>query len=343
MKNYEDIAANVFRRRDAYEAKRSEKHTFYRCITHALTAVGVAACIILCLGTGYVFANTFHKIDTFLGYFERRSGTALSQQQQQYLQEVYAEIGQSVTSADVTVTLQAAITDGTTYYIYLDIVAPENMDLDTLKGVGFNRTLQSKNPNRYRISSVSAGCIPIPDGDDKSNTLSMILQTTVTKPTDSPFSFADGYERTLCLETLFAYADEYPYAQYPLANGTWRFSFTFANAAENQPPSIEVLSAPILCQGKQLSGQNITVSVESIQLHALGATLRYRSQSGTGAEAIDFDNIQIVMKDGSMIHAHPRSAISDSSAGYMTYVYDAPVLFNHIAYLTINDQIIPMS
>jgi len=55
-------------------------------------------------------------------------------------------------------------------------------------------------------------------------------------------------------------------------------------------------------------------------------------------EAIDFGKIQIVMKDGSVVNAYPRSAVS----GSVSYVYDAPVLFSEVEHLIINDQIIPV-
>jgi len=340
MKNSKEVASNVLRRRDAYHEKKRRNEVVFQRVTTSLTAVGLVVCLVFCLGVGYVFAAAFGVIDDFLGFFEKRNGSALSEKQQQYVEQACAEIGESVTYDGVTVTVQGAITDGKTYYIYLDIVAPEDVSLEALNGhgLGFTRTLRSENPYRHDVSSVSGGCIPVEDYDGKSNTISMILQTTVMTPYYSEFSFADGYERTLYLENLSAYSDQYPFNQYTIAEGIWNFKFTFAQAAENEQPFMEVLSAPVICHGKRLSGESIRVSVDSIKLNALGATLYYSYLPESVRETTDFGRIQIVMKDGSVINAHPRSAVS----GSVSYVYDAPVLFSDIAHLIINEQIIPV-
>ena len=340
MKNSVEVAKNVIQRRDAYQEKKRKKEIAFQRLATSMTAVGLVVCMVLSLGAGYVFAAAFGIIDDFFGFFEKRSGSALSTEQQQYIEQIYAEIGESVTCDGVTVTVQAAITDGKTYYIYLDIIAPEGVSLEDLNGhgLGFNRTLKSENPYRHDVSSVSGGCIPVNDYDGKNNTISMILQTTVMTPYYSEFSFADGYERTLYLENLSAYSDQYPFNQYTIAEGIWNFKFTFAQAAENEQPFMEVLSAPVICHGKRLSGESIRVSVDSIKLNALGATLYYSYLPESVRETTDFGRIQIVMKDGSVINAHPRSAVS----GSVSYVYDAPVLFSDIAHLIINEQIIPV-
>ena len=340
MKNSKEVASNVLRRRDAYHEKKRRNEVVFQRVTTSLTAVGLVVCLVFCLGVGYVFAAAFGVIDDFLGFFEKRNGSALSEKQQQYVEQACAEIGESVTYDGVTVTVQGAITDGKTYYIYLDIVAPEDVSLEALNGhgLGFTRTLRSENPYRHDVSSVSGGCIPVEDYDGKSNTISMILQTTVMTPYYSEFSFADGYERTLYLENLSAYSEEYPFEQYTIAEGLWSFKFTFAQAAENDQPIMEVLAAPIICHCNRLSGESFSVSVDSIKLNALGATLYYSYVPGSVREAIDFGRIQIVMKDGSVVNAHPRSAVS----GSVSYVYDAPVLFSDIEHLIINEQIIPV-
>ena len=340
MKNSNEVANNVLRRRDAYQESKRKKEIIFQRITTSMTAAGLVVCMIFCLGVGYVFAAAFGVIDDFLGFFEKRNGSALSETQQQYIEQACADIGESFTCDGVTVTVQGAITDGKTYYIYLDIVAPEDISLEALNGhgLGFTRTLRSENPYRHDVSSVSGGCIPVEDYDGKSNTISMILQTTVMTPNHSEFSFADGYERTLYLENLSAYSDIYPFEQYTVAEGLWSFRFTFAQAAENDQPIMEILTDPVICQGNRLSGESFSVSVDSIKLNALGATLYYSYVPGSVREAADFGRIQIVMKDGSVVNAHPRSAVS----GSVSYVYDAPVLFSEVEHLIINNQIIPV-
>lgn len=345
MKDSIEIANNVLRRRDAYQANKQKKESTFRRITTSMTAAFFIISLLLCLSVGYAFAATLGVIDDFLGFFEERHGSMLSESQQQYIEQVYAEIGESITCNGVTVTLQGAITDGKTYYIFLDIVAPADISLESLSkhGLGFNRTLKSENPYRHDISSSSGGCIPVEDHDGKSNTISMILQTTVATPYYSKFSFADGCERTLCLENLCAYSDEYPYERYIIAEGLWNFKFSFAQAEKNDQPFMEVLSAPVICQFSQPSGGPISVSVNSINLNALGATLRY-SYIGTQVDGgVDFGKIQIVMKDGSVVNAHPRSAISGPKSGHVSYVYDAPVLFSEVIYLIVNGQIVPVA
>ncbi len=134
MKNSNEVANNVLRRRDAYQENKRKKEITFQRITTSLTAAGLVVCMILCLGVGYVFAAAFGVIDDFLGFFEKRNGSSLSETQKQYIQQVCAEIGESVTCGDVTVTVQGAITDGKTYYIYLDIIAPEGVSLEDING-----------------------------------------------------------------------------------------------------------------------------------------------------------------------------------------------------------------
>ena len=120
MKNSKEVANNVLRRRDAYQESKRKKEIFFQRITTSMTAAGLVVCMVFCLGVGYVFAAAFGVIDDFLGFFEKRNGSALSEKQQQYVEQACAEIGESVTYDGVTVTVQGAITDGKTYYIYLE-------------------------------------------------------------------------------------------------------------------------------------------------------------------------------------------------------------------------------
>jgi len=338
MKNHEEVAKDVFAKIFMYEQRTAHRKKIFHRITSTLSIIAISFCMIMTLSVGYAFAAGFGLITDFLGFFEKQSGTLLSENQQLYLEDSIAEIGKSVTREGVTVTMNAALTDGSIYYIYLDIEAPEDISLNKLNGhgLGFTRTLSSKNPNRHDISFASRGCIPIEDFDGKNNTISMLLRTNVGVPSDSLFSFTDGYERTLTLENLFAYSDEYPYEQYIIATGPWCFNFFFTSDVQGTEGSVELLESPLDCCGKTNSGEYASISINSICMKNLGITFDYDFAQGIQEEAIDLGVVKIVMKDGSIINTIPSGAV----IGKSSFVFSAPVIINDVECITINDDVV---
>lgn len=352
MKNYDEIARDVFRRRDEYESKKRHKQAVLRRVGNVMAALFIAITIVFTAGTCYVLADYFGIGDWFKEYFQDHSESALSTQQQEYIDENAVDIGQSMTCNGVTVTARSAMTDGSVAYILLDIEAPENVDLNALNGhgLGFTHSMKSTNPNKHLISGSSSGFIPQDDGDGRNNTISMLLRINVSITHGSRFTFADGYTRYLYLEDLSAYQEEYPFTQYTIAEGKWAFSLTFSEAVENSVEEMEILSAPIITTGTRLSGADFEMIVTSIKMRGLSAICFYTFADGVRGESSDFGPFQIVMKDGSIVTANPRGGSIYGPAGsgiytegYFAYLFDAPVIFDEIDHLLLQDgQIIPM-
>lgn len=334
MKSYEEVAASVFRRAEEYTRQKQRRETALRRAVNGLAVLALILGLTAFLGTGYVLAAGMGYVEDFFGIFEERSGTQLNRLQQEFIEEAAAQIGESVTCSGVTVTVRSAITDGNIYYIYMDIEAPEEISLEALNGhgLGFDHTTRSDNPQRYPVISVSSSCIPVKDHDGKANTISMILRTEVMTTQDSGFNFADGYTRTLTLENLFAYLDTYPFSQYIIAKGVWSFRFEFAPAGENAQQELELLSEPVICFGERMSGKAVGVNMYSIRLGALGMTFRYSYDEGLTPEAVDFGDVEMVMRDGSVIMARPRGGV----IGSCMYLFDTPVVFSQISHIVIN-------
>lgn len=346
MKNYREVAENVLRRRDEYQAKKDRRQKILHRAGTALSVVVLILCFLGTAGTWYVLAAHLNFGDWYKNYFHNNSDPTLTTHQQDYIDKTAVGIGQSVTCNGITVTVESAISDGHTAYILMDIKAPEDMDLDALNGhgLGFQHTFKRLNPGRHSVGTLSAGFRPIDDGDGQHNTISMLLCINVAPTPGSAFTFADGETRILQLENFGAYLDEYPFSRYTLAEGEWVFSFVCSEAAGNDAASIQVLKYPITVTGTRLMGDEFEMILNSMHLRAMSATCYYSFADGVRAESSDFGSFQIVMKDGTVVMAHPRGAGIWGGAGtgaytdgYCNYLFDAPVVFDEIDHLLLKD------
>lgn len=347
MKDYKEVASDVFRRRDAHEAKVRHREKVFRRVTATLSTIAIIICCVMTIGVGYVFAAGLGIIDDFLGFFENRSGTQLSDNQQQYIEESYAEIGESVTRNGVTVTINGAITDGTMAYILVDIVAPTGQNIEDLP-LGFDiefEKLKLEGQEDDHISSVSTGCIILSDNDGQENTAAMLIQYNVYQFLGSNFSLADGKERTLQLQNLFYHEKEYPYSLCTVAEGKWEYKFAFT-AVENK--EVELLTAPISGSYSQISGKQVDATITSILMKGLSASVYYTLAPDEVQEAGDFGVLRFEMKDGTEICAYPAKAgqiaqiedgdlVPNTSSHYCTYVFDAPINYENVETLHIGE------
>lgn len=108
MKSYNEVAHDVFRRRDEYERTHHHKKAVYRRIS-----VAIVTMLLFSVGTCYAIAASMGIIDDFLGIFSNRIDTPLTTDQQQFLEDAVAEIGERVSCNGYTVTVQGTFTDGT--------------------------------------------------------------------------------------------------------------------------------------------------------------------------------------------------------------------------------------
>lgn len=336
MKSYEEIAENVFRRRDEYKRKNYKRDMAVKYLVKTVSAVGLMVCICITLSFGYVLAAGLGIIDDFVGVFEANRETHLSPKQEAYIEEVYADIGESISCNGVTVTVNSAITDGKVAYIYMDVEAPENIDLESLDGhgLGFSRTMKSESPNSGDIMLSSSTTYVEDDNDGKKNTVSLLIESSIMTIAGSDYSFADGYERTLNLSNLHAYKEEYPYSEYTITEGEWCFKFKFTEAAHNAQDMVEMIRNPVTGYGERLEGEKVAVKINSVKLKALGVQMYYSFMPGEVPEAVDVGPIKAVMKDGSEIAGRPKSGV----VGSCSYIFESPIVFEDLDYILINGE-----
>ncbi len=294
-----------------------------------------------------VAAATLGTGDFFKDYFGFRQKNSLSKEQNEYIDKRTAAIGESVVQDGVTVVINGAVSDGTTAYIVVDIIAPDNQNIESLP-LGFNvefDKLKLDGQEKDHISSVATACIPVSDSDGKVNTAKMLIQYNVYQFQGSNFSLADGKKRTLQLRNLFYHKKEYPYSLCTVAEGLWEFEFAFTKA-ENK--TTELLEESISASYVQISGNRVDAEITSIEIKGLSAVVYYVLDTNEVQESGDFGVLRFVMKDGVIINAYPEKAgqtaqiyngelIAGSESNYCAYVFDAPVNYEDIVALYIDE------
>lgn len=70
MKSYNEVANNVFIRRNEYESKRRHRQDIYRRVSSAVSAIAIVLGLMTSVGTCYVLAVNYGLIDDFLGVLQ---------------------------------------------------------------------------------------------------------------------------------------------------------------------------------------------------------------------------------------------------------------------------------
>ncbi len=330
MKHYNEVAENVLRRRDEFDAKKKRRQQAMHRAGTILTAIAMIICFLGTIGTCYVVAVYIGAGDWFKTYFHNQDDPTLTTEQQEYIDDNAAKDIQSVTCNDVTVTVQSAITDGRVAYVLLDISGPDNMVLDEYN---FSSDFILGNGSTY---------INIDDDDGLANTASLVLRLYTSSPAFSEFSYSGKNTLNLLLKNLYRTQKNAPFTKTTLARGEWRFliHFDFPNDTEY----LDILKEPITVYSANLYGDPYPFILTSFRLRGLSAECLYTFPEGTTQQASDFGDFQIVMKDGTVVVAHPKSASAQTSGsteeyplGDCTYLFDAPVVFDEIDYILLND------
>lgn len=345
MKSVNEIANNVFRRREEYLSQKKRRKMLFQRISAIIPICLVVVLMMATLGTCYAFAVGIGIADDFLNFFEGQSESVLSVSQQKHIEEAVAEVGESITCNDVTVTVKSAYADGPLAYIMLDVEAPESVSLDAY-GLHFDTAardlLRGNNPEKYlNTTGFGTADIIVADKDDNENTTTIMLRVNTLRLPGSQFSFADGYTRTLILDTLSAYEETYPYTQYTIADGTWKFNIDFVDVNQGEK---ELLSTPIQMQAiRGCSTDGMPVTVNSIRMQGLGLTFYYDVNTGDTPEAGSFGPVQIQMKDGTRINARPGMCLSlgkEYGSDYTcSYIAESPIVFADVDCIIINDEV----
>lgn len=345
MKDYHEVAENVFRRRDEYETQKAVRRQNWQKITASLSAFAIVIAFLFTAGTCYVFAVGLGIVEDTFGIYDKFFTVAITQKQQDAVKSAAVPLGQTVTSDGISVTAQSAFTDGTTAYVLLKIVAPEHIDLDQY-GIHFNiddrGIIRGDNPSK-RLGTIDGGTAqsPLDDHDGAKNTMEMRIRFNTVAVPGGDFSYADGYDRYLMLEGLYMYGAEYPFPMYQISDGEWNFRIRFDDSFSNTEK--EMLDAPITMKCRRAMYRVWqTATVHSVVVKGLGVTLRYTYDAGAVQEPGDFAlTIKVVLTDGTIIDVHGKSGSKEDNGEFVSnFLAAAPILVEDIAYIQIGETII---
>ena len=296
---------------------------FSRVLTFAAVITMLLALSIVALAVSGVGA-------WFLDFFRGQSGRDLTPGQQQLIEGSAAAIGESVTDGGLTITVETVLCDDYTVYVKLNVEAPEGAVLDA-GNYDFEKDAWLKNPNwelkNYSkdLNGYSGSCTVLEDYDGKANTVSLLFQRTVTMAPDSDFTFRDGEARWFELRNFQEWTDE---GAVTLYEGVWRFEFVYGDGDN----SVELISEPVHSRGWRWSAHvegNDPVSdpyedvwITSFVLSPLGATCFYEYWDDGGyPEALNFYEVELVLKDGSVVKLYPKDAAVGTMPGGVTSGY----------------------
>ena len=340
MKDYREITENVLRRRDQYEAKKRRRYEKIHKVTSVLSVIVITIAFLFTTGTCYVFAVGLGIIEDTFGICSKVFPGIVTQKQQAYVQSNMVGLGDTTTCNGVSVTVQSALTDGTTAYILLHIKAPEQMDL-TQYGLHFdiatNGIVRGENPSsELGAGSVSFGQRTVDDQDGAKNTQDMVLQIDSAGGPGSTFSFADGYNRYILLENLYFRNAESPHEKTQLAEGNWNFRILFDNA--NCTIQKEMLTDPIrLTAYRRTDDSEQSVIVRSIVVKGLSMEFYYSLEDSATQKPGHFKDVKVVLSDGTTIDMQHRSGQGTGSAVFTVYLASSPIIVEEIDYVQVGD------
>ena len=290
----------------------------------------IAAIVVLMLGMATVAMAYSGAGNWFLGFFRERSGEELTVEQQQLIEDETVKIGSSITSGDITITVESALSDDYNAFILLKIEAPEGFDLG-----GKNFSFWSSNIDiDFRQMS---GTHPVfEDENGKPNILTMLMNESVIPLPDSGFSFRDGSVRRLTLTDICNWTSDGH--KITLVEGTWSFDIVFSDVDRDDSiiGSVELVKEPVYCYGSGLMGDSQKVLMTSFELRTFGAIMTYEQSPDERPEAIDFIGVQIIMKDGSAVELSP----SDGQVGIFTFRLATPIILGDVDYVQFPEGIL---
>lgn len=311
MKNYEEVASDVFRRRNEYEAaKKLKKQTKHRRRTVMLTAF-VIALVIGVVGTA---GAVLSEKNWFADAFAKNFGGALSEKQLQIVERATTQLHQSATSDSITMTVESVIADKNMIHVCLDVSAPEEMVLD-LVNLGCHHyhqmiTVESADGEDLRATAI------FEDADDEDglrNTRTYYFLLYIFYNDGTPYLFTEESSITMQIHGLDRAGIEC------VSDGQWSFEMTFDSVLEK---GLDIVSEPVIC------GQ---IEIQSFCLYEMSASGCYVSMPKKEEERIFLGPVQVVMKDGSVIRDKSRW----SGDGEFSVIFRAPIVLENVDYILI--------
>lgn len=293
-----------------------------------LVRIFVAAAIMIALaGTAYAI---FSASDWFKDFFAGKTDGELSAGQLEFIEGGSAELDQSATSDSHTVTLDSAITDGSTAFITLHLVGPEGSVLDADCYSFFAKLPAS-------ASSVgSQSWTLLDDGDPTDNAAAILWEIR------GDHKFTEGTQTITLTDLRCRYdLDGITQSSTILSEGTWTFEVEFAGDG-NSDREVELITAPVTVTGERLSGATAHAELTSFRLRSLGANITYLYPNGVTPEALDF-SADIVMKDGTTVHLIPGSgSVSnywdpENALGQFSFRLKTPIVLEETDHILFSD------
>lgn len=310
-------------------------------------AVTLAAMVALCLvGAAYAIVSS----SWFKAYFTDRAGEPLSEKQYQFIEETSVGIGQSVTADGYTVTVDSAICDAQNLLLVVLVEGPEGVKLDfdpTEGSCAFQEVrcqTTGSQPQTGSLNSFSRSWSNLNDGDGKDNTVTLLMwEQRVMSPSNCQV-YTDGEPWQVQLSDLFLRTGEYFSEVEILAHGSWNFQFPLSALVGE----VEMIDTPVLCTaqsgGEGAPKEPAAVLVDSFVLRPFGATCTYSFPPGPRPVSVDILDVSLMMKDGSIVTARPKSGggtgAIGANGGTMSYTFNAPVILDEVQYLILPDNVL---
>ncbi len=318
------------------------------------SAVLLAAVLVLSLS---VVAFAASSGDWFAAFFSARSEGELSPDQQLFIQNQSVGIGQRATVDDYTVLIESAICDTQNLYLVIRVEGPEEviLDLDPAEGSLYFGSVKSESTGTYErtghLVSRRTTWYQLDDGDGKGNTETLLMREQRVMSADSNDIYTDGEVWRFRFSRLLTRTGDLFENETMLAEGEWIFEFPLTEMSEER----EMISSPVVCtaqsggegttkEDEEIIKENAEILVTSFVLRPFGATCQYSFIPGSTPDAVDILDAYLVMKDGSEIWLKPSSATGGVGAlghagGTMSYVLDAPLMLDNVAYLVLPENV----
>lgn len=308
------------------------------------TALLVAALVLSMSAAAFAVATS----DWFAAFFLNRSGSALTPDQYQFIEEKSVGIGQSITEDGYTITVGSAICDAYNLYLVIHVEGPVGVKLDFEdEGNLYFDYIKQESMGTYERTgsciSFSAGYSNLDDGDGKENTATLLLHSHIVLSAGSNRVYTDGEVWRFHFADLCTRTGELYEVQTLLTEGGWSFDFRLTEMSEE----VEFITTPVVCVaqsgGEGKPRESVEIMITSFVLSPFGVMCNYGFFPESRQESVDILDIYLVMKDGSVIIPHPSSGggagASGSTSGTMSYVFNAPIILEDVSYLVLPENV----
>ena len=331
-------------------------------------AVLIAAVIALMAVAVTAFASE-NIAGWFKQYFTRQSDTSLTPGQIEFIEEHEQVIAETQTHDGWSLELKSAISDGTKGLIIVGITAPEGTSLETLyteDGAAYSRLNMVDDwskpviyPEDVEGKEDVITWFFMDDGDGLINTENFIIEVQPQPGERTQSAFDPSVEWKVVLNDLVRITDdvellkeisneqgEYCYegdicTTEVLLAGNWEFLFSF-RAANLEEAGREVLISPVVTTGwvykLQDNGKYAyeldDVTVTSVHLSPLSATITYEFTGLYPAFEWDGNHVHAVMKDGTSIMLEDNWSRWD---GYNVLKARSPIAVDEVDHILLSD------